>query len=80
LEDLSHAELKHLVVVSLFEQIAELWRTAATQADEIGGPQTVSGPLNIKPSGDRSRSRISVDKIGRGSANNPSAGDPGRQI
>ena len=42
LDDLSHAELKNLVV-ALFEQIAELRRTIAAQAEEIarlkGGPR-----------------------------------------
>jgi hypothetical protein len=48
LDDLSHAELKNLIVV-LFEQIAELRRTIAAQAEEIarrkGGPRRP----NIKP-------------------------------
>jgi hypothetical protein len=34
LDDLSHAELKNLVV-ALFEQIAQLRRTIAAQAEEI---------------------------------------------
>src|SRR5499427_3409394 len=50
LDDLSHAELKNLVV-ALFEQIAELRRTIAAQAEEIarlkGGPRRP----NLKPSG-----------------------------
>ena len=50
LDDLSHTELKNLVL-ALFEQIAELRRTVAAQADEIarlkGGPRRP----NIKPSG-----------------------------
>jgi hypothetical protein len=50
LDDFSPAELKNLVV-ALFEQIAELRRTVAAQADEIarlkGGPRRP----NIKPSG-----------------------------
>ena len=50
LDDLSHTELKNLVV-ALFEQVAELRRTIAAQADEIarlkGGPRRP----NIKPSG-----------------------------
>ena len=50
LDDLSHAELKNLVV-ALFEQMAELRRTIAAQAEEIarlkGGPRRP----NIKPSG-----------------------------
>jgi hypothetical protein len=50
LDNLSHAELKNLVV-TLFEQVAELRRMVAAQADEIarlkGGPRRP----NIKPSG-----------------------------
>jgi hypothetical protein len=50
LDDLSHTELKNLVV-ALFEQVAELRRIVAAQADEIarlkGGPRRP----NIKPSG-----------------------------
>jgi len=50
LDGLSHAELKNLVV-TLFEQMAELRRTVAAQADEIarlkGGPRRP----NLKPSG-----------------------------
>jgi hypothetical protein len=34
LDDLSHTELKNLVV-ALFEQVAELRRTIAAQAEEI---------------------------------------------
>jgi hypothetical protein len=51
LDDLSHAELKNLVV-ALFEQLAELRRTNAALRDEIarlkGGPRRP----NIKPSPD----------------------------
>jgi hypothetical protein len=61
LDDLSHAELKNLVVV-LFEQIAELRRTIAAQAEEIarlkGGPR---GP-NIKPSGMEKATEPKPDK------------------
>jgi hypothetical protein len=50
LDDLSHAELKNLVV-ALFEQLAELRRTNAALREEIarlkGGPRRP----NIKPSG-----------------------------
>ena len=56
LDDLSHTELKNLVV-ALFEQVAELRRTIAAQAEEIarlkGGPRRP----NIDPI-DRSRTSV----------------------
>src|SRR6516162_3658920 len=61
LDDLSHAELKNLVV-ALFEQIAELRRTIAAQAEEIarlkGGPRRP----NIKPSGMEKATEPKPDK------------------
>jgi hypothetical protein len=50
LDDLSHAELKNLVV-ALFKQVAELRPMIAAQAEEIG--RLKGGPRrpNIKPSG-----------------------------
>jgi len=63
LDDLSHAELKNLVV-ALFEQIAELRRTMAAQAEEIarlkGGPRRP----NIKPSGMEKATEPKPDKPG----------------
>jgi hypothetical protein len=61
LDDLSHAELKNLVV-ALFEQVAELRRTIAAQADETarlkGGPRRP----NIKPSGMEKATEPKPDK------------------
>jgi len=61
LDDLSHTELKNLVV-ALFEQVAELRRTIAAQADEIarlkGGPRRP----NIKPSGMEKATEPKPDK------------------
>jgi hypothetical protein len=61
LDDLSHTELKNLVV-TLFEQVAELRRTIAAQADEIarlkGGPRRP----NIKPSGMEKATEPKPDK------------------
>ena len=61
LDDLSHTELKNLVV-ALFEQIAELRRTIAAQAEEIarlkGGPRRP----NIKPSGMEKATEPKSDK------------------
>jgi len=61
LDDLSHTELKNLVV-ALFEQVAELRRTNAAQADEIarlkGGPRRP----NIKPSGMEKATEPKPDK------------------
>jgi hypothetical protein len=61
LDDLSHAELKNLVVVP-FEQVAELRRTIAAQAEEIarlkGGPRRP----NIKPSGMEKATEAKPDK------------------
>jgi hypothetical protein len=61
LDDLSHTELKNLVV-ALFEQVAELRRTIAAQADEIarlkGGPRRP----NIKPSGMEKATEPKSDK------------------
>jgi hypothetical protein len=63
LDDLSHTELKNLVV-TLFEQVAELRRTIAAQADEIarlkGGPRRP----NIKPSGMEKATEPKPDKPG----------------
>jgi hypothetical protein len=50
LDDLSHTELKNLVV-ALFEQVAELRRAIAAQADEIARLQGGPRRPNIKPSG-----------------------------
>src|SRR5215813_4580788 len=50
LDDRSPAELKNLVV-ALFEQIAELRRTIAAQAEEIARLKGGPGRPNIKPSG-----------------------------
>ena len=66
LDDLSHTELKNLVV-TLFEQVAELRRTITAQADEIarlkGGPRRP----NIKPSGMEKATEPKPDKpAGRG--------------
>jgi len=62
LDDLSHAELKNLVV-ALFEQVAELRRTIAAQAEEIarlkGGPRRP----NIKPSGMEKGTEPKPDKL-----------------
>ena len=61
LDDLSHTELKNLVV-ALFEQVAELRRTIAVQAEEIvrlkGGPRRP----NIKPSGMEKATEPKPDK------------------
>jgi hypothetical protein len=61
LDDLSHAELKNLVV-ALFEQLAELRRTNAALRDEIarlkGGPRRP----NIKPSGMEKATEPKPDK------------------
>jgi hypothetical protein len=61
LDDLSHTELKNLVV-ALFEQVAELRRTIAAQANEIarlkGGPRRP----NIKPSGMEKATEPKSDK------------------
>jgi hypothetical protein len=61
LDDLSHAELKNLVV-ALFEQLAELQRTNAALRDEIarlkGGPRRP----NIKPSGMEKATEPKPDK------------------
>jgi hypothetical protein len=63
LDDLSHTELKSLVV-ALFEQVAELRRTIAAQAEEIarlkGGPRRP----NIKPSGMEKATEPKPDKPG----------------
>ena len=62
LDDLSPAELKNLVV-ALFEQVAELRRTIAAQAEEIarlkGGPRRP----NIKPSGMEKGTEPKPDKL-----------------
>ena len=61
LDDLSHTELKNLVV-ALFEQVAELRRTITAQAEEIarlkGGPRRP----NIKPSGMEKATEPKPDK------------------
>ena len=61
LDDLSHAELKNLVV-TLLEQVAELQRTSAALRDEIarlkGGPRRP----NIKPSGVEKATEPKPDK------------------
>jgi hypothetical protein len=69
LDNLSHTELKNLVV-ALFEQVAELRRTVAAQVDEIarlkGGPRR---PY-IKPSGMENATEPKSDR--------PSAAGPKR--
>jgi hypothetical protein len=56
LDDLSYTELKNLVV-ALFEQVAELRRTIAAQADEIarlkGGPRPAEYQTERHGEGDR---------------------------
>jgi hypothetical protein len=49
-DNLSHAELKNLVV-TLFEQVAERRRMVAAQADEIARLKGARRRPNIKPSG-----------------------------
>jgi hypothetical protein len=63
LDDLSHTELKNLVV-ALFEQVAELRRTVAAQADEIARLKGGSRRPNIKPSGMEKATDPKSDKPG----------------
>jgi hypothetical protein len=61
LDDLSHTELKQLMV-TLFEQMAEQQRTITALRDEIarlkGGPRRP----NIKPSGMEKGTELKLDK------------------